>query len=156
LLGDVHYPLGIRPNIHYIGALLPLHFGDAGSPRGWVILDDKTGIIQRRENLESPRFFILRDGLWNQDIRPRDFVRIDDENPDDAAQLHAKARALGCWVECTTPARNADVSPPRTDIRTGHSDDEMVAKYLKYIGASDPNLVARGHAYLTAARAALI
>lgn len=152
ILGDVHEPVKIKPNLHYVGALLPLHFGDAGGNRGHAILDTTAGTLTRVENEISPRFHVVRQGFAGS-IRKGDFVRVELSDPADAGKYVDKARKTGAWVE-STAAKAEAVIAPRMDVRTSHSDEVLIKQYIDYTKATDPELFTMGMDIMAEARGA--
>ncbi len=154
ILGDVHEPVHIKPNIHYVGALLPLHFGDAMGTRGFQILDTVANKLTHIPNVVSPRFHIVRDGLVrDSDVRKGDFVRVETDDAEVAVKAVARARFLGAWVEANAPTPET-IIVPRADIRTSHSDDQLLTTYMAHQRLDDPELLAMGADILAEARAA--
>jgi DNA repair exonuclease SbcCD nuclease subunit len=151
ILGDVHAPTHIKPNIDYIGALLPLHFGDAASKRGCAILDTDKNTFEFIENNHSPKFHVIRDGLV-RNISPKDFVRVSMDVG--AADVAKRVTAIGAWVEANAPPPEADIHP-RMDVRTSQSDEDMLREYIKHndIGLSPEDLLKIGMECMQEARA---
>ncbi len=150
ILGDVHEPTVIKPNIHYAGALLQLHFGDVNGTRGFQILDTARNQLTHVPNTLSPRFHIIRDGVM-RDVRSIDFVRVESDDAELAARAVGKVRAAGAWVEANAPAPETIIAP-RADIRTSHSDADILSVYLAHQRIDDPDLLALGAEIMAAAR----
>lgn len=151
ILGDVHEPLVIKPNIHYVGALLQLHFGDCNGKRGFQILDTTKDVLTHVPNTISPRFHLIKDEVVRADVKPSDFVRIESFDAKRADVAVAKAQALGAWVESTAPPAEAEIAV-RVDVRTSHDDDKILRAYLDYNKMTDPVLFDMGMAIMQEAR----
>lgn len=101
--GDVHTPDDI-----YIGAPMQFDFGDAGSPRGFKVLNVATGKVEYVENKVSPRFH--KGEIEREDVKQGDFVRTDDAS--------AFADSEDVWVETVSEetAVLAQVDSPKKAI----------------------------------------
>lgn len=145
-LGDVHKPMHPIPgttNVHYVGAPMQFDFSDAGEERGFSIIDTDSGKHEFFENTMSPRFRII-DGEYDaKQVRDIDFVRVEDEDPKAAAQVVEDLRGKTTWVEATTV--EIEETPPRLDIRTKDSRQELLSRYVEHVhGKPDKALVKLG------------
>lgn len=144
-MGDVHGPIdgiGGKKNVHYVGAPMQHHFGDAGGDRGVVVLNTKTGSHERILNPVSPKFHILRSIEecvdWSEragwDGVQHDYVRID--IPTDAAlatEWRNKLLEQCHWVE-STAVSDAESVAPRLDMKAAVSDRDVLEKYCSFKG----------------------
>jgi len=144
-LGDIHEPMDFDPNIQYAGAPQQHHFGDAAGARGFFILDTGTNEIEFIENEISPRFHKVTDLSYiREHVREGDFVRVCPDDPDDALALAAHARQKTTWVEVEAVVF-ADEEPPRLEISTAQTSDELLRRYVAHTYADDPeDLVSLG------------
>lgn len=147
-LGDVHTPTQMAPNVHYVGALMQLEFGDAASFRGYVVLDTETGKFERIENTISPQFHIL--GGRNKSYRPltaKDFVSVEIDDPVIAAEITADARKKAGWVR--TCSVEVPDTAPRLDVRVTQGVADVLRKYCDYQGlAANEELLALGVSFV--------
>lgn len=155
ILGDVHEPIFISPNIQYVGAPMMIDYRDVHGRRGFWILDTKKDTLRFVENTVSPKFHLIvepEDGL-ETNIGARDFVRVQVEDPAEAAKIVADLRETTPWVESTVIETDDD--DPRLDVRVQDDDDPVLRKYVEYNefegGAAD-ELVALGLNLLAEAR----
>lgn len=152
-LGDVHEPRDMAPNVHYVGSFMQLHFGDAGGFRGYVILDTDTGKFERVENEISPRFHIIREGKAGPltSLRKQDFVSVEIEDPEAAAEITASVRKKADWVRSVSV--EMPQVKPRLDIHSNQEHREVLQHYCKHHNVDDPDLIEMGLDFLKQARA---
>jgi DNA repair exonuclease SbcCD nuclease subunit len=155
ILGDEHAPRKMAGSVQYLGAPLPLDFGD-GAERGvWTLIDGALTFIQ---NDVSPRFFTVRGGGKIPDeVRGVDFVRILDVDPDAVEEVSAAAKEKGCRLRVES-VKVKDVVAPRMNVGVGDRDELLVEKYLSYRLKDDPrrdDYAAAGVQFLQAARGAV-
>lgn len=151
-LGDVHDPDAFKhEKVHYIGAPMQLHFGDAGGFRGIVLLNPASATFTRIENKLSPRFHVISD-VTTEGIRPNDFVRVKTDDIEIASAATAAVKGMAGWVE-STHVDVADVKP-RLDVHARDTHEEVLARYCAYRRIDDPELIALGVDILEEARKA--
>jgi len=142
-VGDVHTPLKIGKNIQYIGAPMQHSYSDAGSKRGFWILDtwkDKSTYV---ENTVSPRFTIVKkvdEGASAARLRKKhdirkgvDFVRIDHDNPEQAAK---QAETLGARIVENVTV-DVETVAPRISMNLQDGYEEAFRKYVEYMGVDE-------------------
>lgn len=140
LLGDVHDPVTVEPNIQYIGAPLQINFGDAQGRRGVWVFDPLKNKLDFIENDVSPKF-------WNIDkpedrdlpIQQADYVKIRLEDPEEAEEVYA-----GLTGVQTNYVQNETVviedEEPRLNVRTQDHTEEVLTKYCKHEGVKEDEL----------------
>lgn len=140
LLGDVHDPVTLAPNIQYIGAPLQINFGDAGQKRGVWILDMDKDSFEFIENTVSPRF-------WNIDkpedrdlpIKQHDYVKIRLEDPEQAEEAYADL--IGCQTNyVTNETVTIEDEEPRLNVRTKDRTEEVLRAYCEHQGIKPDQL----------------
>lgn len=151
LLGDVHDPMELRPNVRYVGAPLQIDYRDAGGKRGFCLLDTQAGTVEFIENTVSPRFHVIEDATV-EGVQPRDFVRIKTDDPEIAAEAVAKVTGKAHHVETTFVP--VDDTPARLDIRTDQEEGEILRRFVAHHGlAGADKLIALGRDILADAKA---
>lgn len=135
LLGDIHDPMVLRddPLIRYTGAPLQIHFGDAGKPRGFVILDDEDSSVSFVENDVSPRFHVLRS--WEEElpeIGTADFVRVSSSDPEIAQELASAAQECTANVEVPSIVDD-DHEEPRLAVSTTQASRDTIRDYVTHM-----------------------
>lgn len=150
-MGDVHGACSPAKNVHYVGAPMQHHFGDAGGQRGVVVLDDVTGAYKRVWNEISPQFHIVRTAdeaatLLQRDTS-RDFIRVEIPDPAESASAAHALRARCAWVEAPALEVEGDAAP-RIDLKTAVSDMDVLKRYCAFKGVEDPDYVAMGASIL--------
>jgi DNA repair exonuclease SbcCD nuclease subunit len=138
VLGDVHGPIKIAPNVRYCGAPMQIHYGDAGRDRGYYFLDDETGDLEYVVNTWSPRFHIVKDtsflgkldGFSPMQVGRADFVRIKVDDAKEAMRLAQTLSHHTDWVESL--AVEEPDNAPRIQVSVRDSHTEAIEMYLKY------------------------
>lgn len=130
-LGDVHEPVDLDDNVHYIGSPMQIDNRDAGGRRGFYIYDTKDDELEYIENEISPRFHIIEDANTDA-VREGDFVRVKSDDPDIAAEAVAAAQEKTTWVE--SELVEVDDNPPRLDVRSKDTHAAVLQKYCKHQG----------------------
>jgi DNA repair exonuclease SbcCD nuclease subunit len=149
-LGDIHEPMEFSPNIQYAGAPMQHHFGDAGGARGFWILDTDTDEIEFIENTISPRFHKVADLTYlRKHVREGDFVRVCPDDPEIAHMLAAHARQRTAWVEVEAAIFEDEDPPPRLEVSTAQTNEELLQSYVQYTEREDDGLVELGLKLLT-------
>lgn len=144
VLGDVHDPVQVAPNVRYCGSPMQWHYGDAGGTRGFLVLDTASGAIEFVENELSPRFHKLAG--FNVDVsevtggpqgpRGGDFVRITSEIPWVAREIEEELstrqlrRLESVAVELPDQA-------PRLDVRVTNPHEEVLRRYVEHVGMGE-------------------
>ena len=130
-LGHYHLHQEVTPSVMYVGSPLQLSFGEAGHPKGCILLDVDSGSARFVENEVSPRHHIVATAEDAAACPSRDFVwvRAADRAEEDAA------KALGR-------------SNIRIDRAVGPSDPPRIAPNAKraelfrdYVRAVQPDLL---------------
>jgi DNA repair exonuclease SbcCD nuclease subunit len=151
-MGDVHGPCSMAPNVHYIGAPMQHHFGDAGGSRGVVVLDDNSGLFKRVENTASPRFHIVRTvedyEALDASSLSKDFIRVEIPDPQASALVAADARTHCPWVEAPAAMVEGEAFIPRLNLTDALTDHDVLAQYCAYKGVEDPRYLAMGRSLL--------
>lgn len=151
LLGDVHDPLQLRPNVRYVGAPLQIDYRDAGGKRGFCLLDTCEGAVEFVSNTVSPRFHVIEDAQA-EGIQTRDFVRIKTDDAAVAAEALAAVQGKAHHVETTFVP--VDDQPARLDVRTNQEHGEILRRYVAHQGLAEMSgLVALGASILEEAKA---
>ncbi len=150
LLGDVHEPKLIAPNVQYVGSPLQLDFRDAGQKRGFFVLDTSMSEWTYHSNMQSPRFHILSSADVSQ-VKDIDFVRVKTDDPADALAALEVAQKITSWVEGVLV--ETDDTPPRIEVHAKDTDDEVLGRYASYQGrGGDKGLLKLGLEILKEAR----
>lgn len=153
-LGDVHEPVVLRddPVIRYVGSPLQIHFGDAGSRRGFVVLDTDSGTHKFVENKASPRFHILKtvDDLRVKPATSRDYYRVRATDVTVASVLVEKAKERSQWVE--SEVTDDVATEARIKSAGTMSDEELLTAYCKHLNVDADLLVPLGVQILKEAR----
>ncbi len=136
LLGDVHDPVQVEPNIQYIGAPLQINFGDAGGKRGVWVLDTDDETLDFVENTESPKFWNIDNAKdaknFDKHGGPKDYVKIRIADAEEAEAAYEELSGYGLWVQSDT-IKIPDVAP-RLDVRTQDSTEDVLRKYCEHEG----------------------
>lgn len=130
-LGDVHDPLDLAENVHYVGSPLQIDYRDAGGRRGFCILDTEDDEFTFIENERSPRFHIL-DDADTEAVRPGDFVRVKTDDPDIAAEAVEAVKGKAQWVE--SECVEVEDQEPRMDVRTKDAHGDVLRCYCEHQG----------------------
>jgi len=150
-MGDVHGPRSMAKNVHYVGAPMQHHFGDAGGERGVVVLDDITGKFTRVPNDFSPAFHILRDDADVEALDgvelSQDFIRVELPDEKHGAAIAVSLRAYCPWVEAPAVG-DEGAAAPRLDIKTATSNAAILDQYCTFKGVADPRYREVGEAIL--------
>jgi DNA repair exonuclease SbcCD nuclease subunit len=136
ILGDVHTPVDLG-NMQYCGAPMHLDYGDAGRDAGFWILDTDDDSLQFVGNASSPRFHVIKHEDSVDVAKPVDidFVRVEIENPEEAARVTAKVQRKSKWVE-TNSVETADI-PLRVEVHTSDAHADVIRSYCDYKGCAD-------------------
>jgi len=141
-LGDYHGRRGMAENVGYVGAPMQYDYRDAGTTRGFSILDTALGCVVPMQNKVSPKFHVFKDGKQAVEISKGDFVRIEVDDPDDAAALAAAVRKKTTWVEVNSaPSTDGDV-PPRLRVQAAASDEDVLSAYVNHHDIDDEGVKA--------------
>lgn len=135
ILGDVHDPVQIAKNVRYCGSPMQWHYGDAGRPRGFLILDDATGKIEFIENDFSPRFHLLTE-VDQGKVRKGDFVRVRTSDVTVSAEIiKSVAKAEPAYVE--TEAVEIENVAPRLPIHAKDPQEQVLKRWVEHVGMSE-------------------
>lgn len=149
ILGDVHDPVTVEPNIQYAGAPLQINFGDAGKKRGVWFLDTVSGRFEFFENPVSPKFHNVEPGFKVGDVGPRDFVKVRIEDYEVAESFIADLSKGGFkgWVQSEAVEVLDDA--PRLEVHGKDKTEDILLKYCEHVGAKDaPELAKLGNEIL--------
>ncbi len=150
-LGDVHEPVQVAKNVRYVGSPMQIDYRDAGGERGFCIFDDRTAEVQFLENVESPRFHLLRTPEDAENVREGDFVRVTTTDAANAKKVAERASQRTQWVE-TVAVEVAEVRP-RLNVRSKDSQEDVLTRYCEYQGVEEPGpLVKVGMKFLQEAK----
>ena len=143
ILGDVHDPVTVEPNIQYAGAPLQINFGDAAKRRGIWLLDTEKDTFEFIENPVSPKFWNVEPGFKVGNVGPRDFVKVRIENYEDAKAVVDEIVADGFkgWMQSEAVEILDDA--PRLEVHGRDSHEEILRRYCEHVGAKDPKGLAR-------------
>jgi DNA repair exonuclease SbcCD nuclease subunit len=137
VLGDVHEPVQIAPNIRYCGAPMQIHYGDAGGVRGFLILDESDDSLEFVENTWSPRFHVVKDASFISEmsegsaaVTRGDFVRVQLHSPQEARRLVEHLSGSTDWVESVTVELPDE--EPRLSVTPEHTHRQAIQSYLEY------------------------
>jgi DNA repair exonuclease SbcCD nuclease subunit len=150
-LGDVHEPVEVAKNVRYVGSPMQIDYRDAGGERGFCTFDDVTAEVQFHENVESPRFHLLRTPEDADSVREGDFARIVTTDRANAEKIAQRASERTRWVE-NEVLETTEVQP-RLNIRSQDAQEQVLRRYCEYKGIEEPEpLVKVGMDFLTEAR----
>ena len=135
-VGDRHAAIEMTPKILYLGGSCQIDFRDAGSPRGFWLLDEKRDKLEFIENTVSPRFHLLENPTDEEikAIKPVDYVRTRGRN-------NKLVSARTSWVE--SEAAPSEEIKPRLDIRSSQEQSEIVRRYYKHTLPKKPKTAKR-------------
>jgi len=153
-LGDVHDPVVLQksPTIRYVGSPLQIHFGDAGRPRGFVVLDTETAKHTFVTNTVSPRFHVLKTMDDVPEIATtRDFLRVKAEDQDLSDALVREATKLSGWVETEATASTSGAMA-RIEAAGTLNDQDLLTAYCEHVSVDPDSLVPLGLEFLAQAR----
>lgn len=145
LLGDVHDPVAVKPNIQYIGAPLHINFGDAGKKRGIWFLDTDTGAMEFVENTRSPKFHNITARADLANVDPKDYVKVRIEDYDAASEVITTLLEDGFdgWIQ--SEAVEVEDSAPRLEVQSKDRIEDVLRRYCDHVGVKDTDaMVALG------------
>jgi len=150
-LGDVHEPVEVAKNVRYVGSPIQIDYRDAGGERGFCTFDDVTAEVRFHENVESPRFHLLRNPEDADSVREGDFARIVTTDRANAEKIAERASDRTRWVE--NEVLETTEIKPRLNIRSQDSQEQVLRRYCEYKGVEEPEpLVKAGMKFIAEAR----
>lgn len=143
ILGDVHDPVAIEPNIQYAGAPLQINFGDAGKRRGIWFLDTASDEFEFVENPVSPKFWNVEPGFKVSNVGPKDYVKVRIEDYEDAKKVIEKLKDGGFKGWMQSEAVEVLDDAPRLEVYGKDSHEDTLRRYCEHVGAKDPEGLAK-------------
>jgi len=143
ILGDVHDPVFVEPNIQYAGAPLQINFGDAAKKRGIWFLDTESNEFEFVENPVSPKFHNVESIEDVCNISNTDFVKVrieDYEASQEAVNILVREGFKG-WIQSEAVEVLDDA--PRLEVHGKDKIEDILLKYCEHVGAQDPVKLAK-------------
>lgn len=149
-LGHYHTSHEILPHIRYMGSPLQLSFKEAGTMKGYWLLDTETNEVEFVENTVSPVFHKLTNDeavatLSSGKIGKRDLVWVTDATRETVA-------ALADLQGKDAPAMRVDRAPVQRDVKVRVDPSSTVQQQLdQYVRHVSPDLSQEDRAALVIA-----
>lgn len=141
LLGHVHRPQSILPNVHYIGSPFQQDYGEAGEDKRVAILDTEKATVKWIPMHGFPQYHTITlpeflEGSWEND---EDRLKVILRSPDEAQQfyshpLHARYHPITNYSEQLSGDEQAATS-------SSFDTSDIFRRYMERVKPVDRNVV---------------
>ncbi len=120
-IGDIHLRQEYKKNVVFVGCCIQKSFGDAGQPKGMIVLDTETSKYEFVK-LDSPKFYVMNAEDLNEAMQDPEF---DWSNDFDYFRINTgDKQQFDLWVKHSS-AWNIQILPPEKVMSKRRSDIEL-------------------------------